>query len=160
MIEGLSGGINIPSTMFFDLNTTATNLMRLGIVGISALGQVGNIVSGISNIVPSTMLTKLGITSSAQSISRGSGLGRKNRLTQQVSSSNMIGNSAGEDYEDSIVTQAEAEASEKVDAQRQEMGELTVNNIHEYLVGVFDKKITAITQMLGSMSGYKVESSQ
>ena len=160
MIEGLSGGINIPSTMFFDLNTTATNLMRLGIVGVSALGQVGNIVSGISNIVPSTMLTKLGITSSAQSISRGSGLGRGRKLSQQVSSSNMIGNSAGEDYEDSVITQAEAEASEKVEAQRQEMGELTINNIHEYLVGVFDKKITAITQMLGSMSGYKVDGSQ
>ena len=159
MIEGLSGGINLPTLYFagtgVDLNTTATNLMRLGIVGAGALGQVGTILSGLSNIVPSTMLSKLGIGSEVNRTIRGEGLNRKQSLKQQVSYSNIVGNSAGDDYVDSVTNQANSEAQKQLDIKKEESTDRTLNDIHEYLVDVFDYKITSITKMLGDLSGYK-----
>lgn len=165
MIEGLSGGINMITPYVMgtgvDIGTTLTNLMRLGVVGAGALGNIGTIVNGISNSVsPTSILTNLGITTSASQITRGRGLGRGARLSQQVSASNMVGNTSGEDYTDSVTAQAQAEGDAAIQAQKDKSTDLTLNNIHEYLVGVFDNKITAITKMLASMSGYKVEGSQ
>ena len=165
MIEGLSGGINMITPYVMgtgvDIGTTLTNLMRLGVVGAGALGNIGTIVNGISNsFSPTSILTNLGITTSAPQIRRGRGLGRGARLSRQVSASNMVGNTSGEDYTDSVTAQAQAEGDAAIQAQKDKSTDLTLNNIHEYLVGVFDNKITAITKMLASMSGYKVEGSQ
>ena len=165
MIEGLSGGINMITPYVMgtgvDIGTTLTNLMRLGVVGAGALGNIGTIVNGISNsFSPTSILTNLGITTSAPQIKRGRGLGRGAKLSQQVSASNMVGNTSGEDYTDSVTAQAQAEGDAAIQAQKDKSTDLTLNNIHEYLVGVFDNKITAITKMLASMSGYSVESSQ
>ena len=45
MIQGLTGGINIPFITAFgtgvDINTSVENLMKLGIVGVSTLGING-----------------------------------------------------------------------------------------------------------------------
>lgn len=162
MIEGLSGGIQLPTVSMmgnsFSLNTSLTNLARLGIAGASLLGNIGTIASGVSStLLPSSMLAKLGITSSSNNtITRGNGLGRREALRNQVSASNLVGNSAGEDYEASLTAQAQAEEDAVVEAKQQEEQTKTVNDIHEYLLQVFDPKITAMAQMLGNLSGTTV----
>lgn len=161
MVESLSGGLQLPTISvmgnMFDLNTSLTNLARLGIVGAGALGNVGTIVSGVgSTLSPSSMLTKLGISKQAETVTRGSGLNRSQRVTNQVSSSNMIGNSAGEDYEASLTAQANAEGEAAVETKKEEEQTKSINDIHEYLLQVFDPKVTAITRMIGQMSGTKL----
>lgn len=161
MIEGLSGGLQLPKISVmgnsFDIGTSITNLMRLGVVGAGALGNIGTIVSGLGNIAsPSSMLSKLGITTQTNQLTRGGGLNRNQRVTQQVSQSNMIGNSAGEDYEASVTAQAEAEGDAAIDAKKEEEQTKSINDIHEYLLQVFDPKITGITKMLAVMSGTKL----
>lgn len=161
MIEGLSGGLQLPKISVmgnsFDIGTSITNLMRLGVVGAGALENIGTIVSGLGNIAsPSSMLSKLGITTQTNQITRGGGLNRNQRVTQQVSQSNMIGNSAGEDYEASVTAQAEAEGDAAIDAKKEEEQTKSINDIHEYLLQVFDPKITSMTQMLAVISGTKL----
>ena len=161
MVESLSGGLQLPTISVmgnsFDLNTSLTNLARLGIVGAGALGNVGTIVSGVgSTLSPSSMLTKLGISKQAETVTRGSGLNRSQRVTNQVSSSNMVGNSAGEDYEASLTAQANAEGEAAVETKKEEEQTKSINDIHEYLLQVFDPKVTAITRMIGQMSGTKL----
>ena len=158
MVEGLSGGLQLPTISIvgnsFDLNTSLTNLARLGIVGAGALGNVGTIISGVgSTFSPSSMLTKLGIQRQAETQTRGAGLNRSQRITNQVSSSNMVGNSSGEDYEASLTAQANAEGDAAIEAKKEEEQTKSINDIHEYLLQVFDPKVTAITRMLASVSG-------
>ena len=140
----------------FNLNTNVANLLRLGVVGASALGQIGTIVSGIgSTFAPSSILTKLGITGSAANnqITRGSGLNRRTSSLNQTSSSNLVGNAAGQDYTDSVVAQANADATAQVKEEQEKDQTKSLNDIHEYLLQVFDPKMTSITQMLAAVSG-------
>lgn len=158
MIEGLSGGLQLPTISVvgnsFDLNTSLTNLARLGIVGAGALGNVGTIVSGVgSTLSPASMLSKLGIQRQAETQTRGGGLNRSRRVTDQVSTSNTVGNSSGEDYEASLTAQANAEGDAAIEAKKEEEQTKSINDIHEYLLQVFDPKVTAITRMLASVSG-------
>lgn len=165
LIESASGGINIPSFSVmgtgFNLNTTATNLMRLGVVGASALGNIGTIINGIaSTVYPANMLSALGITSdsSANAITRGSGLSRSTSGLSQSSYSSYVGNTAGSDYSDSVIAQAETSAQSTLDVKTAESTDKTITDIHEYMLEVMDPKLTSMVQMLGVMSGTKVSS--
>lgn len=46
LIEKATGGINIPTISVMgnsvDLNATVTQLMKLGIIGVNVLGNIGN----------------------------------------------------------------------------------------------------------------------
>lgn len=163
MIEGLSGGLWLPQVSImgnsFDLKTSLTNIARLGIAGVGLLGNVGTIVNGLVNsVLPSNMLRNLGINSNANAntITRGNGLGRRQTLLEQVSSSITVGNTSGEDYEASLTAQAEDKGNAAVEAKQEEEQTKSINDIHEYLLQVFDPKITGITRMLGVLSGTKV----
>lgn len=160
MIEELSGGLQLPVTSVlgnsFDLKTSLTNLARLGIAGAGLLGNVGTIINGVGNTFnPSGMLTQLGITTSAASnaVTRGGGLGRRQAVTNQVSSSTTVGNTSGKDYEASLTAQAKDKENVAVQAKQEEEQTKSINDIHEYLLQVFDPKITGITRMLGVLSG-------
>lgn len=163
MIEELSGGLQLPTTgalgNFFQLNTSLTNLARLGIAGVGLLGNIGTIVNGVGNTFnPSGMLTQLGITTSAanNTVTRGGGLRRRQAVTNQVSSSTTVGNTSGEDYEASLTAQAKDKEDSMVEAKQEEEQTKSINDIHEYLLQVFDPKITGITKMLGILSGTDV----
>ena len=163
MIEGLSGGLQLPTLgalgNFFQLNTSLTNLARLGIAGVGLLGNIGTIVNGVGNTFnPSGMLTQLGITTSAanNTVTRGGGLRRRQAVTNQVSSSTTVGNTSGEDYEASLTAQASDKEDSMVKAKQEEEQAKSINDIHEYLLQVFDPKITGITKMLGVLSGTDV----
>lgn len=163
MVEGLSGGLWLPQVSImgnsFDLKTSLTNLARLGIAGVGLLGNIGTIINGVGNTLnPSGMLTQLGITTNAASntVTRGGGLGRRQSLTNQVSSSTTVGNTSGEDYEASLTAQAKDKENAAVEAKQEEEQTKSINDIHEYLLQVFDPKITGITRMLGALSGFSV----
>ena len=162
MIEDLTGGINLP-TMYFagtgvDLDTTVTNLMRLGLVGASTLGNIGTIINGVSNTVdPTGMLSALGIanTNSASYFTRGSGLNRRKK-GKSTSSSIYVGNTSGSDYYNAALTSANDTVATTISGKQAESTELTVSNIHEYLVSIFDPKITQMEQMLAALAGYSI----
>lgn len=164
MIEDLTGGINLPTVgtlgNFVDLNTTVTNLMRSGIVGAGTLGAIGSIISGVnSTFMPTSILTKLGISPDGGRLTsdykrRGSGLNRNRKQIKQISGSNLIGNTSGEDYYKQTLTSADEEVDKKAKQKEQENADITLNNIHEYLLSVFDPKITEIEKLVALMAGY------
>lgn len=162
-IEDLTGGINLPTVgvmgNYVDLNTTVTNLMRAGIVGASTLGNIGRITDGISKIgsTPSSILSRLGIGGDkAKSVKRGGKLNRRKNLLEQLSTSDYMGNTSGDDYYNQTITSANDQKQKTIEQQKREATDITLNNIHEYLLSVFDPKITAINKMLASIAGYNV----
>lgn len=165
-IEDLTDGINLPTASvmgnYVELNTTVTNLMRAGIVGASTLGNIGTIIDGISNsasnfISPGSILSRLGVSGNkAKSVRRGGGLNRRKNLLNQLSTSNYMGNTSGDDYYNQTITSANDQKQKTIEQQKREATDITLNNIHEYLLSVFDPKITAINKMLASIAGYNV----
>lgn len=159
-IEDLTGGIALPTFSVMgnmvDLNTTVTNLMRSGIVGVSTLANIGTMLGGLStSFNPSNVLSELGIGgATAKSVSRGGSLNRRKTALNQTSSSTYIGNSSGDDYYNQTLTSANDETDKQIAQKQQESKDITLNNIHEYLVSVFDPKITAIDKMIASIAGY------
>lgn len=159
MIEDLTGGIALPTFSYvgnmIDLNTTVTNLMRAGIVGVSSLGAIGQIISGLGSTAnPSSMLTKLGVTGRAKTRTRGAGLGRKNR--QATSMSTLVGNTSGDDYYDSTMTSADDKVNSEMEAKKEQSTDITLNDMHQYLLQVFDPKITEIERLVALLAGYQV----
>lgn len=164
-IEDLTGGISLPTVSVMgssvDLNTTVTNLMRAGIVGASTLGNIGTIIDGISNsasnfISPGSILSRLGVSGNkAKSITRGGGLNRRKNLLNQLSASDYIGNTSGDDYYNQTIAGANDQKQKTIEQQKRESTDITLNNIHEYLLSVFDPKITAINKMIASIAGYE-----
>lgn len=165
-IEDLTGGIPLPTFSYIgnmvDLNTTVTNLMRAGIVGVSTLGGIGSILSGISStFAPSSMLSKLGISgSTAQRTARGKGLNRTSNIINDVSGSTYIGNSSGDDYYNQTLTSANDDVDKTISQKKAESTDITLNNVHEYLLSVFDPKITEIEKMVALLAGYKVTTNE
>jgi len=131
MIQSTTGGINIPEFWGqavgtgggFSLNTTMENLAKLGIVGISSLGMIGDIISGLgSSLLPGSMLGKLGIFPGAETITRG--LGLSSLLTGLGTSvSTFVGNSSGnamyETTMQSVQDQGDEGVKAKVDAAKE-----------------------------------------
>ena len=138
LIQSVTQGINIPYVSAFgnglDLNTTVENLMKLGIVGISTLGGIGDIISGISTVGSgSSLLNIMGISANADnSITRGTGINTR-ATGVGTSISTMIGNANGSDYMSQALTSAEDSQQEKVDATREE--NTSIDELNNYIQG-------------------------
>ena len=152
MIQSYTGGINLPAVFAmgngFNLNTTVENLVKLGVVGISSLGMIGDLISGLSSTAaPATMLLKMGLAQDASnSISKiGRGL---NTVTSGISSSSTVvaGNSSGEDIYSSTKQGASDEAQAEADAQKsdKDMTEMT---------DLIQQDVNAIYKILESIAG-------
>lgn len=105
LVESTTGGINLPVISAFgnsvDLKATLTQLMKLGIVGASTLGGIGDIISGVSSIADgSTLLSALDISTNNTSITRGSGLKSKSRVSglSTSQSTEQVSTSSGDDF--------------------------------------------------------------
>ena len=144
MIQSTTGGINIPfiNTFFggIDLNASVEQLIKLGIVGISSLGMIGDVISGLgSSLVPSTMLQKLGIFSGNTAIRRGGGLTTMlSGFTE--SSSTYVGQGSGSDiYQQTLQgSSEEAKNNEILSPQEDEEDTKALPNIWNYLNSSFD----------------------
>lgn len=145
LVEEATGGINIPFISVMgsgvDLNATVTQLMKVGIVGASLLGQIGNIVSGLSS-GGALSLEGWGATDYT---TRGTGFTGIVAGAQTTTSQSMaVGNSGGDDIASGAITQAKAEAMQTVAGQEtddqkliQEIEE-NVSLIADILQAVFD----------------------
>ena len=170
LIQENTGGINIPAISVMgnsvDLNTTVENLVKLGVVGISSLGMIGDLVSGLSStFLPSSMLAKLGIKSSATSITRGTGLGAKSSGVS-VSESGVqksVTTSAGEDISSGALASAKDEAKTVADSEEQEKN--AIDYIKDYLYELFDAKMDRLVSFASDIKnavedGVKIDEMQ
>lgn len=155
LIQDYTGGINIPSISVLgtgtDLNTTVENLIKTGIVGVSTLGLIGDIISGVQNAQdPSQALSKLGI-SGGDTIEYGKGLSSRS-VVQTLSSKYIVGNSSGGDIAESAQTSAENAAQEKVDAQKEASDDKTINDLYELETNQLASLNATATSILNRMS--------
>lgn len=123
LIQGVTNGINIPTISALgtsiDLETTVENLMKLGIVGVSTLGNIGQIVAGVSSgFAGEILLNKLGVNANGAVIKQGSTLSglKKNNKGITTSSNTYIGNTDSDTYYNSTINAAQDESQKKLDA--------------------------------------------
>lgn len=165
MIQGLTGGINIPFITAVgtgvDVNTTVENIMKLGLVGVSTLGMMGDLISGIGNTFdPSKMLTKMQIGSEAGQTRRGSGLDftRASRGVQRtVSASTYIGNTSGSDMQESTLAESDRKMKQKLDQAQEGVVDHTKRTA-DYLISNLDPKIDSMIVMIAKMASYSLSS--
>ena len=165
MIQGLTGGINIPFITAVgtgvDVNTTVENIMKLGLVGVSTLGMMGDLISGIGNTFdPSKMLTKMQIGSEAGQTRRGSGLDfiRASRGVQRtVSASRYIGNTSGSDIQESTLAESDRKMKQKLDHAQEGVVDHTKRTA-DYLISNLDPKIDSMIVMIAKMASYSLSS--
>ena len=169
MIQSYTGGINVPSVFAmgsgFNLNTSIENLIKLGVVGISSLGMIGDLVSGLSSsAVPGSMYAKLQGLSSIQSLGRGLVTAMSGMSTSQTT---VVGNSSGEDYYSSVKNQAQGEGNEAVaDSQENSDSGKQMKEIHDFTQSIYElmselnrKLDTSLFSKLDSVEGLRVSMS-
>ena len=153
LIQENTGGINIPFITAmgsgFDLNTTVENLVKLGVVGVSSLGMIGDLISGIQSTAnPSSILSELGIEKSYSSaIVRGSGLkGSTGKLETSLSAMQTISNSSGEDISNAALAGASDSAKEEITQQMSD--ETTLKDVKELLEGDMTNNLIKLQQTM------------
>lgn len=155
MIKELTGGIEIPFITALgsgvDVKSSVDELMKLGIVGVSSLGMIGDIVAGITNTIDaSKMLDKLSIGLSAGMTTRGSSETFRRApkgLKKGTSSSTYIGTTAGEDIYESTLSQSEMGAQEKLSQKQAETTDYTKITA-TYFTDTFDPKMNTVLDNL------------
>ena len=171
MIQGVTGGINIPMISVFgsaiDLETTVENLLKLGLVGIGSLGMIGDIATGLSQTGSgfSGVLSKLNITrgdttdiisrlrQNYTSTSTGSGLRSRRRGFTTSATNSLISNSSGEDIGDQTLNAAMDESNKKLEEQS-EAQDNPMNDLRDYFLNVFDSRFVNLIDIIASANGY------
>ena len=169
MINSLTGGIPIPYISIagtgVDLNTTVENLIRAGIIGVSTLSGIGEVLAGLSGGVGVTgALNTLGVFDEAglntvlssrglRSITSG---GRRTAGGRTTSSYTYVGNTSGSDIYNQTMTDAEAETDKKLADAQAESTEKTLTDIHEFLTNKLDIKLDTIIRIMSNMAGYSI----
>lgn len=158
LIGGVTKGINIPTVgvlgNFIGTETTLDNLMKLGIVGVSSLGLIGDLINGVSStFAPESMLSRLGITGSASRlVTRGTSALTSSRTSGLSTSQEIyVGNSSSEDLASGTLNSAMADIQEEVDLKTQEQTNYEELS-YEYLNDTLDKKLDVLIALLGSSS--------
>lgn len=133
-IQGLTGGINIPFISAVgsgvDLNTTVENLMKLGIVGVSSLGMIGDVISGVSNSFQFSNAAKfLGIGNDIITTPRGNAYTRESGFG--TSNEQYISQSSGDVFYQSTLSSAKESAQE--DLANETAGKKDLNDVYQIL---------------------------
>lgn len=137
LIQKLTGGINIPAIYGLgtgiDLETTVENLMKLGIIGVSTLSQIGQIVSGVTTLFDSSiLLSALNIAAGGGEVTRGSGLsdyndsvsGLRRRASGTTTSESIYaGNTDSSSYAESAISGAKDAAQADLEIAKEEAAE-------------------------------------
>ena len=150
-----AGGINIPTVLTLGtgvgMNATVEQLIRAGLVGVSSLGMIGDLVSGIGNTIdPAGILSKLGIASDKTTITRGTGTaGRSSGMTTSLSA--FVGNSSGEDlYQSTMMGVEKQQASMVAEAQADTTN--YAESIYNFLADSMSKSMDKMQKSLDSIS--------
>lgn len=160
LIQGVTGGIPINFVSALgsgvDLETTVENLIKTGIVGISSLGMIGDVVSGINNTInPSNILNSFGITGTA--ITRDNSIEEdyftNKQVTKTKSRSTFVGNSSGSDIYSSALTSANDAAEKQLISAKEEQsaGPTATDNIYSYLIDKLDGKMDELISFVSSL---------
>lgn len=122
LIEKATGGINIPAIFGMgtgvDLNANVNQLIKLGVVGISTLSNMGTILSGLSRISG----FDLNAFGAEATTGRGNGLSTTladSNVATTVSSTSFIGNTNSSDIYESSITSAKEEAAATISGQEE-----------------------------------------
>lgn len=169
MINSLTGGIPIPYISIagtgVDLNTTVENLIRAGIIGVSTLSGIGEVLAGLSGGVGiAGALNTLGVFDGAslntvlssrglRSITSG---GRRTTGGRTTSGYTYVGNTSGSDIYSQTMADAEAETDKKLADAQAESTEKTLTDIHEFLTNKLDIKLDTIIRIMSNMAGYSI----
>lgn len=145
LVEKATGGIAIPTISVLgnsvDLNTTVTGLIKTGIVGISTLSEIGNILAGL------TGANNLSLTNWGAAATTGRGTGFTGLTTTGVSTTTSesiyVGSSGSDIYEASV-------ASAKETAQETVKGE----EENETMQILRDSIATDLKSILSILSGW------
>jgi hypothetical protein len=159
LLDSAVGGIDLPfvNVMGFgiDLNTTVSDLMRIGAMGAGILGSFGSMIDGLSSSFNGQrMLSTMGIKS-------GSGLeitprGNDNGVgaadgggSKSTSGSGYVGNGSGSDVKNSTIQESKdskkqqmIEAKEEEPSNQVDILNMTVVKIYELLDDVANGKQT------------------
>ena len=142
MIQGNTGGIAIPAITAmgsgFDLEATVENLMKMGIAGVSLLGNIGSIIGGVATATNGSMLLdRVGVDASGATIKQiEGGLSKTNKKGKRESGDSasggaVVGNSDSQTYNDAAVNDASDEAQKKVDAAKEKEEDPVVKYLKE-----------------------------
>ena len=121
-VEQLTGGIAIPTISVMgsgiDLETTVTGLMKTGMVGVSTIAQIGNILAGLGG-KGGLNLDTWGYEDTLRR--NGAGFtGITSGYTSSISGSAYIGSSSGSDMASHSVAAASEEGSEQIKSAQEE----------------------------------------
>lgn len=165
LIQSVTGGINIPYISAFgsgiDLNTTVENLMKIGIVGASTLGNIGDLISGVNQGNNTTgILNNLGITSSSltNTIARGSGLMARDS-GMSTSQSSFVGNSDSSTLYDSTLNAAYDSGNQQLEQQMEETDNPPAD-IREYLTETLENHMVNLIARLENIQNNTLEPSR
>lgn len=153
MIQQHTGGINIPtiggwamgSGTQIDLETTVENLIKLGIVGVSSLGMIGDLVSGLtSSALPASMLFKMGFSQSIGNLTSLGGRGLNAAVSGLSTSSTVFaGNAEGSDIYQAALGDEQGKAQQQAETQKPEVEDYTEH---------IDEQVTYIYELLTELT--------
>lgn len=154
LIQSVTGGIAIPAISVmgsgFDLETTIENLIKIGIVGISTLGNIGNIVSGLASIGNgAVLLNSIGVNEDnavIKQVGKGEGFGTPSgKRKSGIETSNLeylgVANSDSDTYADSAVNSASDDAQKKLDKKSEEKEDDSVKPFRKGLEQYFNEEV-------------------
>lgn len=128
LINSVTGGINIPHLTAvgtgIGFEATVENLIKLGIVGISTLGNIGKIISGVSSVGDgSALLNKLSITSGVGKVETfGKSLSGDRSSGKDLTEVSYAGNTDSEVYAESAVNEATDDANKDLEDLKKKEG--------------------------------------
>lgn len=158
LLDATTNGIAIPSLSVVgnsvDLETTVSDLMRVGALSGSLLSGIGAMITSGSGggFSGSGMLQALGIGSGISTVSRGTGEGLLSTGGGTTSSSGYVGNSDSSAVYTKTVTDATDEANNDLVTAQEESTEVTNKQIDEDIVSIY----TLLTQVIDGTARLKV----
>lgn len=159
LIQNVTGGIPIPTISVFgyslDLETTVENLIKTGIVGVSALSKIGNLFTGLANAGNmGGLIEKFGIGNSAYDVlKQGEGLAGRSK-TLSTSSTAYVGSFSGGDIQDQYLNEENAKGKKKQQEQKEQSNERTTTDVFDYLTQMFDPKFNMLLEMTAATAGF------
>lgn len=156
LLDAVAGGIALPDIKYLgtgvNLQTTVADLMRVGAMSGGILSSIGQMISagGNGGLTGLGLLQGMGIGRSTSVISRGTG-SFFNTSGEQISRSNLVGNTSSADIQGSVVAEAMAEPESKVLKMEDEDKSKKLDDIYE----LTDDKLSQIITIL-SETGIKI----
>jgi hypothetical protein len=157
--KSVTGGIKVPDVLAGGfgllLNTTVEGLIQSGMIGLSALGKVGDVIGGIGKAFNmASLIQAFGFDREAVFEPIGTGL-ESRASGMSTSASLYAGTSSGAEIA-GITSMRSREALMTPEQKRSMQEQKTSNDIFNYLVYMLDPKLTLMSQLLGTMVGYSV----